>query len=109
MDNRGVFSKKLHEVLPFAQMFIVYIHEALRRIVQFEVSPLIGPSFTKREKECLLWAADGKTSWEIAIIIGVSESTIVHDLQSTVKKMNATNRQHAIARAIATGLIIPQI
>ncbi|MBX2881042.1 MAG: LuxR C-terminal-related transcriptional regulator, partial [Granulosicoccus sp.] len=29
-----------------------------------------------REAECLTWTAKGKTSWEIAVILGIAESTV---------------------------------
>ncbi|MBY3123131.1 helix-turn-helix domain-containing protein [Rhizobium laguerreae] len=33
-------------------------------------------SLSPREKECLLWIAQGKTSWETAVIMGISENTV---------------------------------
>jgi LuxR family transcriptional activator of bioluminescence operon len=64
---------------------------------------------TNREKECLLWAAEGKSSWEIARILNISENTVIFHFKNASKKLNVTNRQQAIARAIAHGLITPQL
>jgi hypothetical protein len=35
-----------------------------------------GNSVTSREAECLLWTARGKSAWEAAIVLGISERTV---------------------------------
>ncbi len=88
------------------QLLACHLFEAIQRIV-LSVGPLPvrGVELTDREKECLLWAADGKTSWEIANIVHVSERTITFHLQNAARKMGVNNRQHAISRALSMGLI----
>jgi DNA-binding CsgD family transcriptional regulator len=58
-----------------------------------------------RESECLRWASIGKTSWETACILGVSERTVNFHLGNTFLKLNVTNKQAAVAQAILQGLI----
>lgn len=58
-----------------------------------------------RETECLRWSAAGKTSSEIAGIIGVSENTVNSYLSSAAQKMNAVNRVQTVAQAIRLGLL----
>jgi DNA-binding CsgD family transcriptional regulator len=65
-------------------------------------------NLTEREKECLLWAAEGKTGWEIANIIRISERTVTFHLQNAVQKLGVVNRQQAISRALSLRLIEPQ-
>lgn len=60
---------------------------------------------TERELECLAWSSRGKTSDEIAIIIGLSHHTINQHLQSATRKLGASNRMHAVAIALNSGLI----
>jgi len=55
---------------------------------------------TKREKECLEWASEGKTSFEIATILGLSENTINNYVASVVRKMGASNRLHMVGIAL---------
>jgi len=62
-------------------------------------------SLTKREIECLTWTAEGKTSMEIANILGVSESTIIFHIKNSITKLEVSNRSQAISKAILTGLI----
>lgn len=60
---------------------------------------------TPREELCLNWAAQGKTSWEIGIILGISERTINYHIGNASSKMDAPNRQAAITRALLGGWI----
>lgn len=64
-------------------------------------SPLGMPSvgLTPRESDCLLWAGEGKTDWEISQILGISRSTVIKHIASAREKLGAVNRTHAIAIA----------
>jgi LuxR family transcriptional regulator, quorum-sensing system regulator BjaR1 len=50
-----------------------------------------------RERDALQWAAEGKTEWEIGMILGVSEHTAEKFLRTARAKLGATNRTHAVA------------
>ena len=91
-----------------SQLLACYLHEAIQRIV-LSKGPLLltKMELTLREKECLLWAAEGKTGGEIADILQITERTVTFHLQNAGNKMGASNRQHAIARALSMGLITP--
>jgi DNA-binding CsgD family transcriptional regulator len=60
---------------------------------------------TVREKDVLTWVARGKTSAEIAIILGLSERTINFHCDKAMKRLDVINRTQAVAKAIAEGLI----
>lgn len=60
---------------------------------------------SNREKSCIFWAAKGKTSWEISIILEVSESTVVFHLRNAGRKLKTANRTHTVAEAIRLGVI----
>jgi LuxR family transcriptional activator of conjugal transfer of Ti plasmids len=60
-----------------------------------------------REKECLGWAAAGKSSWDIAVILSISENTVNFHVKNAMKKLGATRRTLAIVKAISLGLIDP--
>ncbi|MEP0944781.1 MAG: LuxR C-terminal-related transcriptional regulator [Rhizobiaceae bacterium] len=64
-----------------------------------------GAELNKRELECLNWAAAGKTSGEIAVIVSLSEHTVNHYLNSCCKKLDCVNRTQAVARAIRMRVI----
>ena len=65
-----------------------------------------GITLSKREQEVLQWAAEGKTEWEMGLILGVSEHTADKFIRSARLKLHATNRTHAVAQAIRLGLIV---
>lgn len=60
---------------------------------------------TARELECLIWAAAGKSEWEISQILGISEHTSEKHLLNAKTKLGAVNRVHAVAEAIRRGYI----
>lgn len=60
---------------------------------------------SERERECLGWAARGKTEQEIALILHRSAATIHFHLRNAITKLNACNRTHAVAIACSRGLI----
>jgi DNA-binding CsgD family transcriptional regulator len=97
-----------HETLGRAQILACYFHEAFQKLENLiELDVLGARSLSNREIECLRWSADGKTSWEIAKILALSERTIVFHLGNAAEKLGAVNRRQAVVRAIALGLIIP--
>ena len=55
---------------------------------------------TPREKEVLLWAARGKTSWETAKLLGLSEATVNQHLRNTMAKLDASNRVQVSVRCL---------
>lgn len=59
---------------------------------------------TPRELECLIWSADGKTSWEISEILEVSERTVNAHLGRAIRKLGVVSRTQAVAEAIRRGL-----
>jgi LuxR family quorum sensing-dependent transcriptional regulator len=63
------------------------------------------PELTPREKECMRWAAAGKSEWEISQILGISEHTSEKHLLNAKSKLGAANRVQAIAEAIRHGYI----
>lgn len=62
-------------------------------------------SISKRELECLRLTAAGRTSEDIARILGLSIHTANQYLTTAASKLDAVNRTHAVAKAIRLGLI----
>lgn len=60
---------------------------------------------SERERECLLWVSEGKTTDEVALILGVSANTINSYIANAIQKFGASNRAMAIATAIRSGII----
>ena len=107
--NPTSISPDIQYALPHLMILTHYIHEAVMRIFRNQHNSKGAIELTQREKECLLWAAEGKTSDETANILHISESTVRFHLNNAARKLNVHNRRHAIARAICLGLIKPII
>jgi DNA-binding NarL/FixJ family response regulator len=58
--------------------------------------------------EVLNYAAMGKSNKQIAEIIGLSESTIKNHFSSTLKKLHAIDRTHAVTLALCNGWLSVQ-
>ena len=100
---------ELTQLVPHLQLLAHHLHEAVRRTVEIEEITAERPQLSAREQECLLWAAEGKTAWETGQILGISERTAIFHLKNAATKLNVSSRQHAVARAISLGLIVPQL
>lgn len=60
---------------------------------------------TEREMECLSWISLGKTSDEIALIIGISRNTVNNYITSIMNKTATKSRAEAVAEAVRSELI----
>ena len=65
------------------------------------------PILSRRESECLLWVAQGKTTQQIADQLMLNDRTVDEYIGNAVRKLDASNRTHACARAIMLSLISP--
>jgi DNA-binding CsgD family transcriptional regulator len=70
-----------------------------------------APSITlsQRERDCLNWTAQGKSSWDIGMILAISENTVNFHVKNAMRKLDSTSRIVAVLKAVRLGLIsIPQ-
>jgi DNA-binding CsgD family transcriptional regulator len=90
-------------------LFGMYFHEIfMKNVVEQGLAPrLQGAPLSDREKQCLMLAAHGQTSHDIAEKLALAERTIQFHFDAIRSKLEATNRQEAIAKAIALGVIHP--
>ena len=85
------------------------IRAMLRRPLRQAPGPLRGfdglqAVLSTRESEILTWVREGKSNWETAVILGISERTVKFHIRSIMQKLNAVNRTHALAIAIDRGI-----
>jgi DNA-binding CsgD family transcriptional regulator len=89
--------------LVFAQSIANFAFEAARR--------LHGPAdpprrrLTDRQRECLLWAARGKTDWEIGRIVGLRHLTVVEHIRNARARYDAATRAMLVVRALFDGTL----
>lgn len=83
----------------------MYAQNRIREMVQGHGPAPARPALSPRERECLQWTAAGKTSWEIATILNLSQNTADGYIASATRKLGASNRTQAVAEGIRRGLI----
>lgn len=81
----------------------LHMHDALMRLSSG--SERIQPMLSPRERECLRWVGEGKTSWECAVILGISERTVRAYLETARQKLGAANTTHAVVKATKSSLL----
>lgn len=65
---------------------------------------LVDP-LTERERECMHWVSQGKTTDEIAVILSVTANTANSYITNAIQKLGSDNRAMAMATAIRSGVI----
>jgi len=85
-----------------AQMRCCY---ALSQIPEMLRQAVTQDPLSDRERECLIWVSEGKTTDEVALILGVSGNTVNSYITHAIQKLSASNRAMAIATAIRSGII----
>lgn len=93
--------------LPLAQLAGAFAFEAARRIHRLreprQAEPL--PRLTDRQRECLMWAARGKSDWEIARILGVGHETVIRHLKQARERYGVGKRTLLTVHALFDGTI----
>ncbi|MCA1360852.1 helix-turn-helix transcriptional regulator [Bradyrhizobium sp. IC3069] len=60
---------------------------------------------SEREKQCLRWIEQGKSSWEIGVILNVSENTVNFHVKNAMRKLETTSRTQCVVKARRLGLL----
>lgn len=88
-----------------ARLLSTCAHAASMRILVPGLLEKHDPQLSKREKECIAWAAQGKTSTEIGEQLHISVPTVMFHFNKAVRKLGVRNRMQAIALSVAMGLV----
>jgi DNA-binding response OmpR family regulator len=83
------------------------IKTRLSRTVRGEIWPSGEVRLSDREIETLTWAARGKTSAEIAQIVGTTKRTVDFHIDNARSKLGVANRTEAVMKAARDRLIEP--
>lgn len=62
-------------------------------------------ALTVRETDVLAWVASGKTTRDVAAILGISEHTVGEHLKNIRRKLGTSNNTHSTVRALQLGLL----
>ncbi|MGD0278125.1 MAG: autoinducer binding domain-containing protein [Smithella sp.] len=83
---------------------IPHFHNVIVRILE-NVNKKSNIMLLPREKEVLNWIKQGKSTWDISLILGISDNTVKYHIKNIFKKLDAVNRIQAVATAVQQGLI----
>jgi DNA-binding CsgD family transcriptional regulator len=96
-DIRKDIATELH-------LFAHYYHHRMKKVVaarpasaEFDLSP--------REREVLQWAAEGKTAWETAQLLKLSESAVNLYSAKAMNKLRARTKTQAVAIAVRYSML----
>ena len=98
-------NSELIKKTPLLVWFTQLAHLGLQDEFLSEMMPQAEITLTNRESEVIRWTADGKTSYEISVIVGIGERTVNFHLNNVMKKLNVTNKTAASVQAVLLGLI----
>ena len=97
--------EELTRIVADLQLFAVIAQEASQRILLPAPPQPDLPALTPRELESLRWTMEGKTAWELASILGISERTAGLHLNNATHKLGCVNKHQAVLKALRLGLI----
>jgi LuxR family quorum-sensing system transcriptional regulator SolR len=80
-------------------------HAAMADLLVGRLMPEALARLTPRERQVLVWTAEGKSVPEISCILGISESTANFHVRNLIAKLRASNRAHAAVKAAVLGMI----
>jgi LuxR family transcriptional regulator, quorum-sensing system regulator CciR len=92
--------------LPLAQLAGAFAFEAARRIWQQHTRTVPARvELTDRQRDCVLWMAQGKSDWAISRILGIGTYTVSQHLHQARERMGVDNRTSLAVWALYDGII----
>jgi len=91
-------------LMAYGSLLAGLVHDGMRRIIN-KPANVMRSALTPRELECIKWIAAGKSSWEISVILGISEHGVLFHIRNIMSKFDTQTRHLAVLKAIACGLV----
>lgn len=96
---------ELMQLVAGVQLLAAHAMTAADRLLgpKFDARDL--PKLTRRELDVLSWTAQGKTAWEVSVILGMSEKTVNFHLGNVMRKLGVSSKHQAVIRCLAAGVL----
>ena len=65
---------------------------------------MVTNTLSNREQVVLHWATEGKSAWEIGVILSISESTVKFHLGNIYRKLGVSTRAQAVVCGLKQNL-----
>jgi|SRR5271155_79920 len=99
-ERRATFQYCIEQHRHVLQLMAMYFHaHARRRLTPNRV--VDGVALSPRELECLEWAAQGKSAWEIGRLLNISRRTAAFHLDNAKTKFDVRTICQAVAKLAA--------
>ena len=89
----------IQNTVPHLSVALMRLSENEKEITAF------NPKLTIREVEVLKWLKEGKSSFEVSMILNISERTVNFHSNNILRKLDAVNRVQAVAIALEKRII----
>ena len=103
--DRPAFDKRLTEIQPTLHLAALMAHTKIQTLLRQDAAAAYNLS--ERERDCLLWLAQGLRTARIADRLGIKEVTVNFYIGKAKRKLQARTREQAVAKAVMLGLIEP--
>ena len=99
-ERRPTFQRCIEQNRYVLQLMAMYFHAQARR--RLSINRVIdGVALSPRELECLEWAAQGKSAWEIGRLLNISRRTAAFHLDNAKTKFGVRTICQAVAKLAA--------
>lgn len=99
-EHRATFQRCIEQHRHVLQLMAMYFHaHARRRLTPNRV--VDGVALSPRELECLEWAVQGKSAWEIGRLLNISRRTVAFHLDNVKTKFGVRTICQAVAKLAA--------
>lgn len=105
-DRTPHLNRLVAESKDLMQLVGLYFHISLTAKMKARSGKrIVDTLLTQRERQCLAWIARGKTTTDIATIVGISPRTVVFHLENARRKFDAASIAQCVAEAVRRGLL----
>jgi LuxR family transcriptional activator of conjugal transfer of Ti plasmids len=105
-DNRDLRPERLitssKDVLRLIGLYF-HTHLAARQLTG--QTSTVNPVLSQRERQCIAWAARGKTISDTAVLLGISPRTVTFHVENARRKLDATSIAQCVAEALRRRLL----
>jgi DNA-binding CsgD family transcriptional regulator len=84
------------------QLMACYMYSALSAEAESKPGSSAPRGLTRRERQCLELAAQGKTDWVAGRILGISERTVHNHIEHAKRRLGVATRVQAIVHALVS-------
>jgi len=93
------------EWLPLAQFVGTAAFEGARRLSGIRRIDLGRPRLSDRQRDCIYWAARGKSDWAISKILGIGHDTAIQHMKEARRRYGVLNRTQLAIHALYDGAL----